>query len=214
MDAQQFTLQILERDAHVHGPAEWTAVRRSRSRCVRTQHLLLGRFRGNLDAGEKTPVFERPPKTERPIDTPDEARQPEEAAINPEKVLRVWNFTPGRGDEPDVLYAGVELATLFKSTDCVQTWEINEALYNHPHRADWFPGAGGHCLHTIVPHPLDHDRMWVAISAGGCYYTDDGGQSWSPGNKNVRADFLPGKLPEYGQCVHKMTLLPSHPDRL
>ena len=85
----------------------------------------------------KSPVFETVSETARPIGTPDEAREPEEAADKPEKVLKVWNITPGRTDEPDTLYAGIEPGALFKSTDRGETWEINDALYNHPHRPDW-----------------------------------------------------------------------------
>ncbi len=113
-----------------------------------------------------------------------------------------------------MLYAGVEPAALFKSSDHGETWEINEALFDHPHRATWFPGAGGLCLHTILAHPTDPEKMYVAISTGGCYRTDDGGASWKPYNKNVRADFSPDKFPEYGQCVHKMTLHPRRPEVL
>ncbi len=163
---------------------------------------------------ENPPVFERPSAAHRPLGTPDEARDPEEALQKTEEVLKVWKIEPGREDEADTLYAGVEPAALFKSTDCGQTWQINQSLYDHPHRADWFPGAGGLCLHTIVPHPTDVNQMWLAISTGGCYYTSDGGKNWNPRNKNLRADFLPEKLPEYGQCVHKIVMHPEHPNRL
>ncbi len=162
----------------------------------------------------QAPTFERPSTSSRPLATPDEARAPDEAKEKSEKVIKVWNITPGREDEPNVLYAGIEPAALFKSTDSGATWTINEALYNHPHRAVWFPGAGGLGLHTIVLDPIDHRRMYVGISAGGVYRTDDGGQSWQPRNKNVRADFLPDKLPEFGQCVHKFAMHPDRPNVL
>jgi photosystem II stability/assembly factor-like uncharacterized protein len=130
----------------------------------------------------------------------------------PEKVLKVWHIEPGRESEPGVLYAGIEPAALFKSSDRGETWQINESLYDHPHRSQWFPGAGGLGLHTILLDPHDPQRMFVAISTGGCYRSDDGGRSWQPRNKNVRADFLPNTLPEYGQCVHKMAMHPSRPE--
>jgi photosystem II stability/assembly factor-like uncharacterized protein len=112
------------------------------------------------------------------------------------------------------LYAGVEPAALFKSTDRGDTWTINSGLHNHPHRAQWFPGNGGLCLHTILLDPLDPNRLYVAISTGGCYRTDDGGATWQPRNQHVRADFLPDKYPEFGQCVHKMALHPDRPEVL
>ncbi len=163
---------------------------------------------------EKPPVFEEPAASQRPLGTPDEAREPDEAVQKDEEVLKIWKIQPGRERETDTLYAGVEPAALFKSTDRGQTWQINQGLYDHPHRATWFPGAGGLCLHTILPHPTDSDQMWVAISTGGCYYTSDGGRTWNPRNKNVRADFLPEKFAEYGQCVHKIVMHPEHPNRL
>ena len=125
-----------------------------------------------------------------------------------------WNIQPGRDAEPGVLYAGIQPAALFKSTDSGQTWEINEGLYDHPHRGKFFPGAGGLALHTILPHPADLNQMWVAISTGGTYYTADGGETWAPRNKNVRADFSPDKFPEFGQCTHKMVFHPSNPNRV
>jgi len=163
---------------------------------------------------DKSPVFERPSNSGRPLSSPDEAMDPDEAVKKPEEVISTWNITPGRVDEPGVLYAGVQPGALFKSTDRGLTWEINEALYDHPHRDDWFPGAGGLAMHTVLPHPTDHQRMWVAVSTGGCYYTGDGGKTWSPRNKNVRADFLPDHYPEYGQCVHKIAVHPDHPERM
>lgn len=163
---------------------------------------------------EQPPVFTRPSAAHRPIGTPDEARDPADALQKTEDVLKIWKIEPGRDGETDTIYAGVEPAALFKSTDRGRTWGINQSLYDHPHRADWFPGAGGLCLHTIVPHPTGLKKMWVAISTGGCYYTSDGGETWDPRNKNVRTDFLPEKYPEYGQCVHKIVMHPDNPQRL
>ena len=129
-------------------------------------------------------------------------------------MLKVWNIQPGRADEPDVLYAGVQPASLFKSTDRGESWVLNEALFDHPQRGQWNPGAGGLCLHSIVLDPRDSSRMYVGISAAGVYRSDDGGQSWQPRNKNVLADFGAKTYPEFGQCVHKFTLHPDNPDVL
>ncbi len=76
------------------------------------------------------------------------------------------------------------------------------------------PGAGGLCLHTIILDPSNPDRMYIAISAGGCYRTDDGGQTWAPHNKGIRANYSPDPYPEFGQCVHKLAMHPSNPDVL
>lgn len=166
----------------------------------------------NWTQGKEAPSFPRPSTSSRPLGTPDEVKEPEE--VEQEKVLKVWHIKPAGENQPGVLYAGVEPAAFFVSTDNGDSWQLNESLYDHPHRSDWFPGAGGLCLHTIVPDPQDLDRIYVAVSTGGCYRTDDGGKNWAPYNRNVRADFLPDKLPEYGQCVHKMVIHPQNPNVL
>ena len=118
------------------------------------------------------------------------------------KVTTVWNVTAGK----DAIYAGVEPAGLFKSTDGGATWAHVAGLREHPTTPEWQPGNGGLILHSIVPHPTDADRMWVGISAVGAFETTDGGKTWETRNKGVRADFYPGKYPEFGQCVHKMVM--------
>jgi hypothetical protein len=168
----------------------------------------------NWTQASESPQFPRHSLSGRPLGTPDEAKSPEEAQEQTEKVLKVWHIKPAGIENKDLLYAGIEPAAFFISQDRGETWKLNESLYDHPHRNEWFPGAGGLCLHTIVPDPSDPERIYVAISTGGCYRTDDGGKTWNPFNKNVRADFLPDVFPEYGQCVHKLALHPSRPDVL
>lgn len=129
-------------------------------------------------------------------------------------LANVWQLRPGRDSEPDVVYAGVEPAALFRSGDGGESWAPVQGLLDHPHRARWEPGGGGLCLHTIVLDPTDPDRMAVAISTGGVYRTDDGGATWHPRNRGVRAEFLPEKHPEFGQCVHKVVNHPARPERL
>ena len=161
----------------------------------------------------QVPMLMRASKSGRPPGTPDEAERVAqgERVEGPEKMIKVWNIKPGRVSEPGVLYAGAEPASLFTSTDRGETWTLNEALFDHPHRGKWFPGNGGLCLHTILLDPDDPSRMYIAISTGGCYRSDDAGTTWSPFNRNVRADFHPERFPEYGQCVHKMAMHPSTP---
>jgi photosystem II stability/assembly factor-like uncharacterized protein len=129
-------------------------------------------------------------------------------------LKRVWQIQPGRADEPDSLYCGSEPAALFESTDGGESWALVTGLFDHPHRSKWQPGGGGLGLHTIVPHPQRRERMIVAISTGGVYRTEDGGRSWTASNRGVRADFLPDKHPEFGQCVHKIVAHPARPERL
>jgi hypothetical protein len=168
----------------------------------------------NWTQARTVPAFSRPSNSGRPAGTPEEAYTGKPIPDTPEQVISVWNITPGRREEPEVLYAGIQPAALFKSTDRGETWSLIESLYDHPHRGQWNPGAGGLCLHTIVLDPRDPNRMYVAISAAGVYRTDDGGQTWVPRNKNVLADYDPVKFPEFGQCVHKMDMHPSRPEVL
>jgi photosystem II stability/assembly factor-like uncharacterized protein len=129
-------------------------------------------------------------------------------------VAQIWQIAPGRNADPDVLYCGVEPAALFESRDGGDSWEPNRGLLNHEHQPKWQPGGGGLCLHTILLDPLDPNRMLIAISTGGVYRSDDGGKSWRARNSGVRAEFLPDKHPEFGQCVHKVVHHPSRPERL
>jgi hypothetical protein len=129
-------------------------------------------------------------------------------------LKRVWQIRPGRPDEPDVLYCGVEPAALFVSRDAGRSFKLVRGLWDHPHRPRWQPGGGGLCLHTILPHPRDPRRVLVAISSAGAYRTDDGGATWRTAHKGVRAQFLPDKHPEFGQCVHKIVRDPVKPERL
>ena len=136
---------------------------------------------------------------------------PEESG---EKLKNIWIIEPGRDHEPKTVYVGVDPASLWVSTDGGETWEVDPGLMSHPTRDRWGPGAGGLCLHSIVPDYSNPDRMWVGISAVGCMRTDDGGKTWTHANKNTRADFQPEKYPEYGQCIHRLIQHPTEPDVL
>jgi photosystem II stability/assembly factor-like uncharacterized protein len=122
----------------------------------------------------------------------------------------VWSL----GANDGALYAGVEPAGLFRSRDGGSTWEHVEGLTNHPTRPTWQPGAGGLILHTIVPHPTDPDHLWIGISAVGVFESTDGGASWEPRNRGVRADFMPDPHPITGQCVHKFAPAAGQPSTL
>jgi photosystem II stability/assembly factor-like uncharacterized protein len=117
-------------------------------------------------------------------------------------IKAIWEVTPAHG----AIYAGVEPAGLFRSEDGGKTWQHVSGLREHPSCPEWFPGGGGLCLHSIVPHPTDPDQLWVGMSAVGTFHTTDGGKTWTPRNKNVRADFLPTPEPEVGHCVHSLAL--------
>ncbi|HEY3916938.1 MAG TPA: exo-alpha-sialidase [Stellaceae bacterium] len=133
-------------------------------------------------------------------------------AAGEEPIKSVWSLAPGdRG-----LYAGVQPAGLFHSTDDGATWRHVEGLRNHPTRPQWQPGGAGLILHSLIPHPRDPRQIWVGISAVGVLQTRDGGESWELRNRGTRADFLPEgqRYPEFGQCVHCLVMAPGAPDRL
>jgi len=144
---------------------------------------------------------------------------PQEAAIrfpsdSGVSLKNIWQITLGRAEEPNVLYCGVEPAALFESRDSGETWSLIRGLFDHPHRHRWMPGNGGLALHTIILDPTESQRMYVAISAGGVYRTEDGGKNWTAQNRGIRATFMPNKYPEFGQCVHKIVMHPGRPERL
>ena len=128
-------------------------------------------------------------------------------------VARVWQLQPAGDALPDVVYAGVEPASLFRSGDGGESFQLDENLWNHEHRAQWEPGGGGLCLHTIVPDPGGGPRLGIAVSAAGFYRTIDG-EKWEAANTGIAAPFLPEPTPEFGQCVHKVDRHPSEPDTL
>lgn len=129
-------------------------------------------------------------------------------------LQQIWQIVPGRADEPETLYCGVEPAALFASHDGGETWSLTEGLWNHPQRERWVPGGGGMCLHTILLDPEEKNRIRIAVSTAGMYVTEDGGATWRPSNHGVRADFLPEKYPEFGQCVHKVVQSRQRPERM
>ncbi len=147
--------------------------------------------------------------------------EPERAAIafppgTEAALTRVWQIVAAPGDQPGVVYAGVEPHALFRSDDGGESFALVEGLWNHPHRTQWTPGGGGACLHTIVPHPTDPEQLLVALSAGGVYRTADGGATWQPANQGIQAVWLPEdqRFPEFGQCVHRVAMHRDRPERL
>jgi photosystem II stability/assembly factor-like uncharacterized protein len=122
----------------------------------------------------------------------------------------VWHFEPSWAD-PDLVYAGVQDAGLFRSNDGGTTWQELPGLRAHDSASDWQPGAGGLCLHTILIDPTDANRLTVAISAAGAFRSDDAGATWRPVNRGLVSPGLPNPAAEVGHCVHRIAMHKSRP---
>jgi hypothetical protein len=129
---------------------------------------------------------------------------------HPWEFKRVWHLEPSRTD-PDLVYAGVEDAALFRSSDGGKTWQELPALRTHKSGPSWQPGAGGMCLHTILEQPDRPERLFIAISAAGAFRSDDAGKSWQPINRGLKSEFIPDPTAEVGHCVHRIAMHPSRP---
>jgi len=132
---------------------------------------------------------------------------------HPWEFKRVWHLEPSLTN-PDEVFAGVEDAALFHSTDGGQNWNELPGLRAHGSGSSWAPGAGGLCLHTILQDPSNAKRMFIAISAAGAFRTDDGAKSWKPINKGLRSAQIPDQDAEVGHCVHRIAMHPSKPSVL
>lgn len=131
----------------------------------------------------------------------------------PWEFKRVWHLEPSL-TEAETVYAGIEDAALFKSTDGGQTWNELSGLRTHSTGSTWQPGAGGMCLHTIVQDAADPQRLFVAISAAGAFRTDDGGATWKPINRGLKSEYIPDPDAQVGHCVHRIAMHRSRPNVL
>ncbi len=154
-------------------------------------------------------VYDTSSATGKPLTT----HQWYDGTQHPWEFKRVWHLEPSLAD-PDTVYAGVEDAAIFRSTDGGQNWHELAGLRGHGTGPQWSPGAGGMGLHTILLDPTNVDRIFIAISAAGAFRTDDGGDTWQPINRGLRSQYIPDPDAEVGHCVHRIALHPSRPDVL
>jgi photosystem II stability/assembly factor-like uncharacterized protein len=146
-------------------------------------------------------------------DGPTGTHQWYDGTQHPWEFKRVWHLEPSLSDA-DTVYAGVEDAAMFRSTDGGTTWLELASLRNHGTGPQWMPGAGGMGLHTILIDPNDHKKMFIAISAAGTFRTDDGGTTWKPVNRGLNSQFLPDPTAEVGHCVHRIAMHGARPKTL
>jgi photosystem II stability/assembly factor-like uncharacterized protein len=154
-------------------------------------------------------VYDTSLETGKPLTT----HQHYDGSQRPWEFKRVWHLEPSLTD-PDTVFAGVEDAALFRSTDGGQTWHELAGLRGHGTGPRWQPGAGGMCLHTILLDPTDARRIYVAISAAGAFRSDDGGRTWKPINRGLRSQYIPEPTAEVGHCVHRIAMHRTRPDVL
>ena len=153
-------------------------------------------------------VYDVSPETGKPLTT----HQWYDGTQHPWEFKRVWHLEP-LPENPDVVYAGVEDAALFRSDDGGKNWRELAGL-REAQGSKWCPGAGGLCLHSILLDPTDSNRIYIAISAAGAFRTDDGGETWKPINRGLKSQYIPDPEAEVGHCVHSMTLHPANPNVL
>ncbi len=165
---------------------------------------------GGTPKGESNKfMYDTSPKTGKPLTT----HQWYDGTQHPWEFKRVWHLEPSPTD-PGVVYAGVEDAAIFISTDGGQSWRELAGLRGHDSGKHWSPGAAGMGLHTIIIDPAQPQRMFVAISAAGAFRTDDGGMAWKPINRGLHSPYIPNPMAEVGHCVHRIARHPSRPDTL
>ncbi len=169
--------------------------------------------------GEKDAAQPGPPKGESNkfvYDTSAETGKPltthmwYDGTQHPWEFKRVWHIEPSLTDA-DTVYAGVEDAGLFRSTDGGQNWQELAGLRGHGTGPRWQPGAGGMCLHTVILDPSNPKRIYIAISAAGAFRTDDAGKTWRPINKGLVSPYIPEPTAEVGHCVHHVAMHRSRP---
>jgi photosystem II stability/assembly factor-like uncharacterized protein len=136
-----------------------------------------------------------------------------DGTAHPWEFKRVWHIEPSFTD-PDLVYAGVEDAAIFRTTDGGKNWHELPGLRGHGTGPKWQPGAGGLAVHTILLDPKNPARMYVAISAAGAFRTDDSGKTWKPINRGLKSQYIPDPNAEVGHCVHRIALHPSKPNTL
>jgi photosystem II stability/assembly factor-like uncharacterized protein len=172
--------------------------------------------------GEKNAKPAGPPKgesnkfvydTSEPTGKPLTTHQWYDGTQHPWEFKRVWHIEPSPTD-PETVYAGVEDAALFRSTDAGQNWQELAGLRGHGTGPRWQPGAGGMCLHTVILDPSNPQRIYIAISAAGAFRTDDGGTTWRPINKGLYSAYIPEPTAEVGHCVHHVAMHRSRPNVL
>ena len=132
-------------------------------------------------------------------------------------TARIWALAPGGNDEPGVVWCGTLPGGLFRSTDRGESWQMARALWDHPKRKQWMGGGADlPGIHSIVVDPGNAQRVFVAVSTGGIWLTEDGGASWAQRGEGMRAEHVPPELTHdpIAQDVHCLVQCPAATERM
>jgi photosystem II stability/assembly factor-like uncharacterized protein len=89
--------------------------------------------------------------------------------------------------EPQRITCAVSAGGFYKSTDGGKSWRA----LNRGVRADFLPQKyppEGQCVHKVIVHPADHNRIYQQNHCG-TYRSDDGGESWIEITNNLPSDY-------------------------
>lgn len=132
-------------------------------------------------------------------------------------LARIWALQAGGTDEPGVIWCGTLPGGLFRSTDHGESWEMVRSLWDHPKRKQWMGGGADlPGIHSIVVDPRNSKRVWIAVSTGGIWFTENSGESWAQRGQGMRAEYVPAELTHdpIAQDVHCLVQCPSAPHRM
>ena len=129
----------------------------------------------------------------------------------------IWALAPGGADRPGILWCGTLPGGLFKSEDGGDSWALNRPLWDDPRREEWFGGGADQPgIHSICVDPRDSDHLLIGVSCGGVWRTRDAGQTWEPGGRGMRAEYMPPdrQFDVNIQDPHMVAQCPAKPDVL
>jgi hypothetical protein len=152
-----------------------------------------GHFGGKLHRREKgasewqeigVPVYPEQPEGEQDINASGQ-----KISWN---LKLLWSLVGGHADQPGRLWAGTLPGGFFRSDDRGDSWQMVDALWNHPDRNEWFGGGADlPGIHSICVHPDDKDHLTLGVSCGGVWVSEDGGHSWNCRADGMRAEYVP-----------------------
>lgn len=132
-------------------------------------------------------------------------------------VQQVWALAAGGPGEREVLWAGTIPAALFRSADRGETWALVRPLWDRPERREW--AGGGYDqpgLHSVCVDPRDPRRLLCAISSGGVWGSEDGGETWANRSRGMYAEYMPPERREDPnvQDPHRLVQCAASPEAL